>query len=117
MEKPALELVSKKLDEIEAEMRKIGFWSDEELDIDPKDCKETYCADKITFSQWLQYVFVPSMRFAVETNTLPIQSLVTEGAMGEWNELSVNREAFQLILLITEFDDLINIEARKVNPL
>ncbi len=100
--------IQKKLEEIEAEMHRIGYWKKGELDFDLSECQEAFCADKLVFSGWLQYVFLPAVRGALETNNLPAESMVGAQAMREYNYMSIVEEALPLANLLTEFDSIIN---------
>jgi uncharacterized protein YqcC (DUF446 family) len=59
--------------------------------------------DTMTFSQWLQFIFLPRVREAVTSNSFPKSSSVGAQAVREFDG---NPEADQLITLLSEFDDL-----------
>lgn len=100
--------MSEKINEIEAELRKIGYWKDGELKVDLRESKEDFCSDKIPFEQWLQFVFIPNVRTMIkEKQPLPDDSMVGVKAMREWDYQSTVTEALPLINLLSEFDDLV----------
>ena len=97
-----------KLDEIEAEMRKIGFWAE-----NPPDLLEQYSSGKMrtyldapAFELWLQCVFLPNARRAVATQSLPRDSNVGVMAMRQYDYHSIVPEALRLVSLLHEFDRL-----------
>lgn len=101
--------VLSKLDEIEAEMKRIGFWSD-----DPPDLRaeveagrvQTYL-DAPTFELWLQCVFLPNARKRAEAGDLPADSQVGVMAMRQYDYHSFVQEAQPLLELLYEFDRII----------
>ena len=97
-----------KIEEIEAEMKKIGFWSVDQVHIDPKECKEAFCGDKIPFEQWLQFVFIPAVKKSVLTGELPQESMVGVKATREYDYMTATPQALGLVTLLNEFDGLIN---------
>jgi uncharacterized protein YqcC (DUF446 family) len=79
-----------KLDEIEAEMKKVGFWSE-----NPPDLQAQYSIGRMrsyldapSFELWLQCIFLPNARRAVQTKSLPKDSEV--GVMAAAIRLSFN---------------------------
>ncbi|MDB5190177.1 MAG: hypothetical protein JWN49_503 [Parcubacteria group bacterium] len=97
-----------KLVEIQTEMERIGYWKDESLSVDTSDSKEDFMADKLSFEQWLQYIFIPRAREAIKNDRAPSQSMVGTKAMREYDYMSKVEEALPLVDLLNEFDDLIN---------
>jgi len=98
-----------KLDEIEAEMKKIGFWTK-----NPPDLQAAYGSGRMrsyldapSFELWLQCVFLPNARRAVQTNSLPKDSQVGVMAMRQYDYHSVVPEALRLVRLLHEFDGLV----------
>jgi uncharacterized protein YqcC (DUF446 family) len=82
------ERILKKTEEIEVEMKKIGFWSVDQIHIDPIECKEAFCGDKIPFEQWLQFVFIPAVKKSVSTNEFPQESMVGVKATREYDYMT-----------------------------
>lgn len=96
-------------DLIEAEMKRIGFWDDKVIQINPKDCTQAFCADKLAFHQWLQFVFIPNVRKIIsEKGELPDDSQVGIKAMREYDYMSTESKALELSTLLQSFDQLIN---------
>ncbi len=101
-------LLLEQLQQIETELQSINFWSPEPSPVDPKECTEAFCADKMRFHQWLQYIFLPSARNSVETDTLPSSSMVGVKAMREYDYMSVVEKALPLVSLLSQFDALVS---------
>lgn len=101
--------LSQKLDEIETEMRHIGYWQDNPPDLQAKVASgelRSYL-DAPSFELWLQTIFLPNARNAVETNSLPADSQVGLMAMRQYDYHSSVPEAHGLMRLLYDFDDLI----------
>lgn len=97
------------LDLVEAEMRRIGFWSD-----DPPDLLADYAAgarqsflDAPTFELWLQTVFLPNARTAARAGTLPASSQVCTMAVRQYDYHSHIPVAQALLSLLCDFDAII----------
>lgn len=98
-----------KLDEIEAEMKKIGFWTENPPDIRAKYASgemRTYL-DAPSFELWLQCTFLPNARRAVQTRSLPRDSQVGVMAMRQYDYHSIVPEALRLVELLHEFDRMV----------
>ena len=104
------DLLSKKLDEIEGELRRIGYWSQKQ--IDPfKHLSEGEAPSYLnasSFEAWLQFVFLPNARQAVEKRALPRSSQVGLMAKRQYDYHSHVPEAQDLVRLLHEFDSMIN---------
>lgn len=97
---PDPELVLAKLDEIEAEMRAIGFWRDE-----PSAGEARYLEGPL--EEWLQFTFLPLAREKVRARDWPEKSRVGVRAMRQWDYHGTYEPALPLIRLCHEFDDLV----------
>ncbi len=99
-----------KLDEIEAELKTIGYWDD---GLDSEGLREKF--DKreigswldIRFSLYLQAIFLPQAREAVRDADLPRESFVSVRAAREYEFWSEIPEAQRLTELLSQFDDLV----------
>ena len=97
------EVIAAKLGEIEAEMRAIGFWQSSPPRPDQLDFSAAFGADKMAFSQWLQFVFIPRVREAIALNRYPGSSAVGTQAIREFD---TDPKAARLTTLLAEFDAL-----------
>ncbi|MCG3139298.1 MAG: hypothetical protein HDKAJFGB_00161 [Anaerolineae bacterium] len=103
-----------KLDEIEAELRRIGYWSE-----NPPDLQAQYAGgsarsylDAPTFELWLQTIFLPHARQAVATASLPTDSHVGTMALRQYDYHSSVPEAHSLVELLLEFDEMVRNKTR-----
>ncbi len=105
--------VLRKLEEIEREMRDLGFW-DDALDVEEVRVRASaIVAEKrispvgsMPFEHWLQAVFIPTARDAARTGNLPSSSQVSVMAMREYDWHSPLPEARGLLRSLREFDAL-----------
>ena len=98
-----------KLDEIEAEMKRIGYWQANPPDLQAMAARgelRSYL-DAPSFEVWLQALFLPNARESVQTNTLPSDSQVGLMAMRQYDYHSEVPEAHVLMKLLNEFNDLV----------
>jgi len=96
------EQVLSKLDEIETEMKKIGFWSG-----NPPFFEVTSYMEAPSFELWLQCVFIPNAREAAGRGEYPEKSQVGLMAMKQYNYHTFLEEAQKLLCLLNQFDKII----------
>lgn len=100
----------RKLDQIEAELKTIGYWDDR---LDSEDLREKFDKREIEswldlqFSVYLQAIFLPEARESVRDADLPRESLVSVRAAREYEFWSEIPEAQRLTELLSQFDDLV----------
>ncbi len=101
--------VLRQLDAIEAELRRLGWWSE-----DPPDLQARVRAGELrsyldapTFELWLQCVFLPDARAAAAAGTLPSSSQVGLLALRQYDYHSYVPEAQALLRLLGGFDRII----------
>lgn len=95
--------VARYADEIEGAMRSQGFWQDKALRPEQLNFKQAFGMDTMTFTQWLQFVFLPRVREAIAANQFPQSSSVGAQAVREFDG---NPDADRLVTLLSEFDAL-----------
>lgn len=101
---PDYDAAEAKLAEIEAEMKRIGFWQTEPLPPDKYDFERAFGGDTMAFSQWIQFVLIPRVRELIETRgAFPPESQVAVQAVREFDGLP---ETERLQSLLREFDML-----------
>lgn len=100
--------VAEKIAEIENEMKRIGLWRDEPLREEQYEFRQAFAMDTMTFSQWLQFIFVPKVKGIIAAgDKFPGQSEVGAQAFREfvaWNDTE------RLLGLLDEFDSLFGAE-------
>ncbi|KPK39810.1 MAG: hypothetical protein AMJ69_04650 [Gammaproteobacteria bacterium SG8_47] len=96
--------------EIEAELRRLGWWEEQAPSTQALASQQPFCLDSLRPEQWLQWVLLPRMQAILEQNApLPGQS----GLFVYFEECWRNRgvECAALLALLTRFDELIAIDA------
>lgn len=64
--------------DIEHELRILGLWEKETPSEEALSSLEPFAVDNLTFSQWLQFIFLPKMYFMIEQNIqLPANCQIT----------------------------------------
>lgn len=94
-------LINEKLDQIEAEMKRIEYWNP-----NPPALKNTDFLAAPSFELWLQSVFIPNARKAVKDEQYIDKSEVGLMAMRQYDYHSYVPEAQNLLKLLFEFDKI-----------
>ena len=58
--------VSVLLEGIEAEMRRLELWSEQPPTVEALASEQPFCVDTLSFQQWLQYVFLSTLRAIID---------------------------------------------------
>jgi uncharacterized protein YqcC (DUF446 family) len=103
MPTPLQQNVTRSVDQIEAEMRRIGMWQETPLRPEQLKFKQAFAMDTMAFSQWLQFIFLPRVREAIAANNFPSESNVGTQAVREFDGAP---NADHLVTLLAEFDSL-----------
>lgn len=93
------EELSKHLDEIEGEMKKLGLWV--ESGSEPAQVNSAFGGSEMPFEHWLSLVFLPAARKGIAENNLPKKSQVGVAAMRNFDGYD---ERAILVSLLGEFD-------------
>jgi uncharacterized protein YqcC (DUF446 family) len=94
----------KKIEEIEAELKRLGRWSAQPLPPEAFDHMGPFGMNTMTFAQWLQFVLIPRVREVIATQgRFPSSSQVGVYAI---RELDGDQDAERLVTLLCEFDTL-----------
>jgi len=102
------ELVTRHVDLVEQAMRGFGMWSPHPPPAGVKELKAPFGMDVLTLDQWLQYVFVPNVREACKSVSLPESSEVGQQAFREWCMHGEGPDGVEkLVDLLYELDDLV----------
>jgi uncharacterized protein YqcC (DUF446 family) len=103
------QIVAAKIAEIESEMIRVGLWQPEHLGEEQYNFHQAFALDTITFTQWLQFIFIPRVRelLAAEDEFLT-KSEVGLQAFREFLMWPAYREieTERLLNLLNEFDTL-----------
>ena len=101
---PSYEEVQQHIDGIEAEMKRIGFWSDEPPTPEMYNFTQAFAMDTMPFSYWLQFIFIPRVRSIIaEQGDFPRSSQVGVQAVREFDGAW---EASDLVSKLIAFDAL-----------
>jgi uncharacterized protein YqcC (DUF446 family) len=103
---PSYDEVARHIDGIEAEMKRIGFWSDMPPTPEMYNFTQAFAMDTMPFSYWLQFIFIPRVRSIIAAlGDFPHSSQVGAQAVrefdGQW-------EANDLVSKLSAFDALFN---------
>jgi uncharacterized protein YqcC (DUF446 family) len=103
---PSYEEVGQHIDGIEAEMKRTGFWSDEQPTPEMYNFTQAFAMDTMPFSYWLQFIFIPRVRSIIaEQGDFPRSSQVGAQAVREFDGVW---EASDLVSKLSAFDALFN---------
>ncbi len=103
------ERAATKLDEIEAELRRLGWWEIPEPPPEAFRFRQAFALDTMAFQQWLRFVFAPRVRELVAGEAeMPTSSMVAAQAA---RELDGHPDAGRLFDLLIEFDQLFDRES------
>lgn len=94
--------LTSKLDEIEAELRRLGFLVGEVGP--PREVTSAFGLEDMPFEHWLSHVFLPRAREAIATRSLPSSSSVAAMAV---RNLDGHPDADTLIAMLYQFDHMI----------
>ena len=96
--------------EVEASLRTHGKWDDCKPKANDLKSSIPFCMDTLRFEQWLQWIFLPTMKDTIEQfKPLPMQSAIFEYAEECLHKNDPSTE--QLLKQLKRFDDLISIQA------
>lgn len=96
--------------EVEATLRTNGKWDETRPGSSELSSKQPFCMDTLAFEQWLQWVFLPRMKNALEeTKPLPARSSIFVYAQECLHEN--DPYTCSLLKLIKTFDELIKIQS------
>lgn len=101
----ALRRAADRILHIELALRQANLWHEQAPTPAAMASRIPFCADTLTFTQWLQFVFLPRMRMQIEANQpLPASSDIT--TMAE-HCLPDNEGRQNIVAAIRAFDALI----------
>ncbi len=100
---PKPEIVLAQLAGIQAELHHLGWWQLEPLGPEQYHFSKAFAMDTMSYSQWLQFIFIPRVKQAAAEGHFPPKSQVGAQAVREFDGLP---EAAHLVHLLSEFDAL-----------
>jgi uncharacterized protein YqcC (DUF446 family) len=83
---PSHREVASRLNDIESEMKRIGYWREAPLPPGMYQFSQAFAMDTMPFACWLQFIFIPRVRSIIETNgDFPPTSMVAAQAVREFD--------------------------------
>ncbi len=103
------QVVLKKLNCIEAEMKRINYWSSEPPDLlaEVKSGKIKSYLDAPSFELWLQCIFIPNVIDCAKSAQFPSISHVGFMALHYYKNQTVINDAQDLLTMLMDFDKII----------
>lgn len=99
---PDYDVVEGKINAIEGEMKKLGWWREEPLPEEMYNFQRAFAMDTMPFQFWLQFVFIPKVHEVIAARgNFPRESHVAAQAVREFDGVN---EASDLITLLSDFD-------------
>ncbi len=99
---PAEEVAALLID-IEAQLRQLNLWQEEQPAPEALTSKQPFCIDTLSFSQWLQFVFLPTMYRLLESGrALPTECAIAPMAEEYFGGLSLPSAALERTLLAVD---------------
>lgn len=92
---------------IERELRVQGWWEDAAPSPEALASVEPFSVDRLDFSQWLQWIFLPRMKVILEQD-LPLPNASGILAMAEMVYATRATQSRELRRLLARFDELIS---------
>lgn len=101
---PTHDEVARQIDQVEVELKRIGYWRDEPLPPEMYQFTQAFAMDTMPFAYWLQFIFIPRVRSLVESGgQFPPTSMVATQAIREFDGLP---ETDHLVSTLSGFDAL-----------
>lgn len=101
---PDYNTIESKINDIEAEMKRLGYWREEPLPPEMYNFTQAFAMDTMPFSYWLEFIFIPRVRTIIsERGQFPSSSMVGTQAIREFDRVD---EAADLVTILCEFDAL-----------
>jgi len=98
------EEASQKIDQIEAELKRLGRWWDQPPPPEAFEDMGAFGSKTMAFEQWLEFVLIPRVREIIAARgAFPSSSQVSVYATREWDG---DPDVDRLLTLLREFDAL-----------
>jgi uncharacterized protein YqcC (DUF446 family) len=99
-----------KIDEVVAEMRRLGVWQDEPPPPEKMRFSKAFAMDTLSFEQWLQFVLVPRVRGIIdERGQFPDDSSLGDKANREYIMWGSDPRFERLVDLLFELDSFVRL--------
>lgn len=92
---------------LETELRRLGWWESSPPTDEALASQQPFCIDTLSFSQWLQWVFIPAIKHLLEGGgALPDRCAITE--MGEVAFAEQAGKAAALLKVLRQLDQTLS---------
>lgn len=92
---------------LERSMRAVGWWEEVPPSKEALNSVQPFCVDYLTFSQWLQWVYIPKMQaYMASHGALPPNSDLSSIAEEAWR--GCGGQAQRLLKIVGVLDDFCN---------
>ena len=99
-------LIENVLNQLEHKLKELALWQEESPSAQALESIQPFCVDTLSFSEWLQWVFLVKMRIVI-AHQLPLPKTSAIAPMAE-EALKEQRDGeAQLIVLLQRFDEII----------
>ena len=89
-----------RLEQLECEMQRLELWSDEQPAPQALASRQPFCIDTLTFVQWLQHVFVPTLRSGIkQRQPLPEKCAIAPMAEVYFQQLQTQQKIDVVVLV------------------
>lgn len=105
MADPRTLALTRMLDDIEAELRLIGYWSGQPPDEQAFASSMPFFADRMRFEEWLQWVLLARFRALID-GALPLPERCQIAPMAEEALQRADQDLSRLLALLHELDAL-----------
>ncbi|MEX0623063.1 MAG: YqcC family protein [Saccharospirillum sp.] len=95
--------LSNLLDELETELRELGYWSDMPPTPEALASKQPFAVDTLTLPEWLQWIYLQRLRALIEAD-LPLPTGAQVGPYAEEALKSDKRPTQKLLVIIDRID-------------
>ncbi|RTZ60670.1 MAG: YqcC family protein [Gammaproteobacteria bacterium] len=95
------------LDSIQSELQKAELWENTSPPPHHLQSTEPFCVDTLDFSQWLQWVFIPKMRFILDQEA-PLPPASSIHILAQEALKDMDQDMSRLIAAIRRFDRLLS---------
>ncbi|MGC8121517.1 YqcC family protein [Marinobacter sp. VGCF2001] len=102
-----LDLITDGLLNIEIELRQLGVWQYEALPPAAFESTQPFCLDTMSFTQWLQFVFLEKMKSLVEAGG-PLPAVSGIAPMAEEHFRGREQSGRELVAVLEEMDQLLS---------
>ena len=86
--------------DVEAHLRQLRLWEDQSPTVEALASSQPFCIDTLSFTQWLQFVFLPNMAGLVEMGkSLPTECSIAPMAEEYFRGLGLPGKALEATLL------------------